>query len=269
MESKIVKKLKPSFETVVLLRSNEKPVNATQAKKDKYYCVMSMFAQAVTKGKTIVFDRETYGCPGASAGLGFGTAYDKALGGIDTFVGLFTRGLEDATDKEAYQAIADKVNPHVRKKLMEGERLFCSRERAYKWITEDVPLYDFPEKYRIIKPLKELAEGETPESVIFTVDPIGLTALMTLAGSIREGINDTVTPQSGACQMLGAYVFKEARSHDPRAVLGLIDLAARKNVRKMLPDNVLTYAVPWKLFLALEKEAVEGIFESPLWIDLQ
>ncbi len=64
MESKIVKKLKPSFETVVLLRSNDKPANATQASKDKYYCVMSLFAQAVTKGKTVVFDRETYGCPG-------------------------------------------------------------------------------------------------------------------------------------------------------------------------------------------------------------
>ncbi len=74
MESKIVKELKSSFETVVLLRSNEKPTNATQASQGKYYCVMSMFAQAVTRGKTVVFDRETYGCPGACAGLGFGTA---------------------------------------------------------------------------------------------------------------------------------------------------------------------------------------------------
>ena len=269
MESKILKKLKPSFETVVLLRSNEKPANATQAKKDKYYCVMSMFAQAVTKGKTVVFDRETYGCPGACAGLGFGTAYDKAMGGLETFSAFFAKGLEDAVDKEKYKAFADKMNPHVSRKLIKGERFHCSKEKALKWISKDLPIYDFPEKYRIIKPLKELTEKETPESVIFTVDPIQLTALMTLAGSIREGINDTVTPQGAACQMIGAYVFKEAQSHDPRAVLGMIDLAARKNVRKILPDNVLTYAVPWKLFLALEKEAVEGIFESPLWIDLQ
>ncbi len=61
MESKIVKELKPSFETVVLLRSNRKPANATQASKGKYYCVMSMFTQAVTRSKTVIFDRETYG----------------------------------------------------------------------------------------------------------------------------------------------------------------------------------------------------------------
>jgi len=268
MKSKIVENLTPSLETVVLLRTDTKPAQATQASPGRYYCVMTLFAQAVTRGKTVAFDRETYGCPGACAGLGFGTAYDKALGGYDTFSALFTRGLEDATDKEAYKAWADKVNPHVRRKLLEGERLFCSKERALTWIKKDIPLYDFPEAYRVIKPLSQLEKDETPDSVIFTVNPIQLTALMTLAGSIREGINETVTPQSGACQMLGAYVFKEAESLNPKAVLGMIDLAARGNVRKILPDDVLTYALPWELFLKLEEAAEEGIFKSPLWTDL-
>lgn len=269
MKSQIVEKLNPALKTVVLLKTDKKPAQATQASAGKYYCVMSLFAQAVTRGKTVVFDRDTYGCPGACAGLGFGTAYDKALGGLETFSSFFAKGLEDAVDKKAYTAMADKVNPHVRRKLMEGERLYCSKERALTWITQDLPVHDFPEAYRVIKPLAELTEGETPDSVIFTVNPIQLSALMTLTGSIRDGVNDTVTPQGGACQMLGAYVYKEAESDDPRAVLGMIDLAARINVRKILPDHVLTYAVPWKLFLALEKEAEEGIFKSPLWTDLQ
>lgn len=268
MKSTIVQELKPAFETVVLLRSDEKPARATQAKPDKYYCVMSMFAQAVTRKRTVVFGRDTYGCPGARAGLGFGTDYDKAMGGYETFSAFFAKGLEDATDKEAYRAFTEKMNPHVRKKLIKGERFHCSKAKALKWISKDLPIYDFPETYRVIKPLKELAAGETPESVIFTVDPIQLTALMTLAGSIREGINDTVTPQGAACRMLGAYVFREAESRDPRAVLGMLDLAARQNVRKALPDHVLTYAVPWNLFPALEKEAEEGIFKSPLWTEV-
>ncbi|WP_300668651.1 DUF169 domain-containing protein [Desulfoluna sp.] len=268
MKSLIVEKLNPALETVVLLRTDTKPAQATQASAGRYYCVMTLFAQAVTRGKTVIFDRETYGCPGACAGLGFGTAYDKALGGLETFSAFFSKGLEDAVDKEAYTAMADKVNPHVRKKLMEGERLYCSKERALTWITQDLPVYDFPEKYRVIKPLNELAEDETPESVIFTVNPIQFSALMTLAGSIRTGINETVTPQGGACQMLGAYVFNEAESTNPRAVLGMIDLAARINVRKILPDDVLTYALPWELFLKLEEAAEEGIFKSPLWTEL-
>jgi len=268
MESKIVRNLQPEFETIVLLRNDEKPEDAMQASKGKYFCVMSLITQAITKGKTVVFDRETYGCPGASAGLGFGDGYKNALGGHETFASFFAKGIEDAENKEKYKTLARKMNPHVQRKLIEGERFHCTKEKAYKWITEDLPIFDFQEKYCIIKPLKDLNKNETPQSVIFTVNPIQLTALMTLAGAIKEGINETVTPQGAACQMIGAYVFKEAMSTDPRAVLGMIDLAARQNVRKILPDNVLTYAVPWKLFLELENEAEYGIFKSPLWLDL-
>ena len=269
MESVIVNELKSEFNAVVLLKSNSKPKSAMQAKSGMYFCIMSLFAQSVTKGKTIVFDRETYGCPGACAGLGFGTAYDKAMGGYEAFSAFFSKGLEDAEDKDEYKAVAEKMPPHVKKKLIEGERFHCSKEKAYKWISQDLPLFDFTEKYRVIKPLSELQEGEIPESVIFTVNPVQLTALITLAGSIREGVNDTITPQGAACQMIGNFVFNEAESENPRAVLGLLDLAARHTVQKILPDNILTYAVPWKLFKALEEEAKVGIFKSPLWTNLQ
>lgn len=269
MDSIIVNELKPELNTLVLLKSDVKPEGATQAKNGIYFCIMSLFAQSVMKGKTIVFDRDTYGCPGACAGLGFGTAYDKALGGYETFATFFAKGLEDAMDKEEYKAFAEKMSPHVKEKMIKGERFHCSKEKAYKWVSQDLPLFNFPEKYRIMKPLSDLQEGEIPESVIFTVNPIQLTALITLAGSIREGVNDTITPQGGACQMIGNFVFNEANREKPRAVLGLLDLAARDTVKNLLPDNVLTYAVPWKLFKALEEEAKVGIFKSPLWTNLQ
>ncbi|QZY56385.1 DUF169 domain-containing protein [Crassaminicella profunda] len=268
MKSEIVKALNPEFEAVALLRSNKKPEGAMQPLPGKYVCIMSFYAQVVSKGKIAVFDRDTYGCPGARAGLGFGSAYGEEMGGFDTFAAFFSKGIEDAKDKEKYQAIADQANPHVRRKLILGERFHTSREKAYKWITKELPVYDFPEKYVILKPLKDVTEDEIPQCVIFNVNPIQLTALMSIAGSIRDGINDTLTPQGAACQMIGAYVFYEAEAEDSRAVLGMIDLAARKNVRGVLPDELLTYAVPWKLFLELEEEAKTGIFKSPLWLDL-
>jgi len=268
MNSIIVNSLKPYLETVVLVRSDEKPEGAIQAQPEKYVCIMSFYAQVAKNGKTAVFDRETYGCPGAKAGLGFGSAYGEQMGGYDTFSAFFSKGLGDAKNPEKYKAIANKTNPHVRKKLIEGERFHTSREKAYNWITKELPVYDCPEKYVILKPLKDLKEGEVPESVIFNVNPLQLTALITLAGSIREGINETITPQGAACQMIGAYVFKEAESENPRAVLGMIDLAARKTVKNILPKDLLTYAVPWNLFLKLEEEAKEGIFKSPLWLDI-
>ena len=69
--------------------------------------------------------------------------------------------------------------------------------------------------------------------------------------------------------MIGAYVFKEGRSDNPKAVLGMLDLAARKNIEKLLPNDVLTYSVPWKLFVQMEQEADDGVFESPIWKDIQ
>ena len=269
MKSKVVEKLKPKFETMALVRSNNKPANTMQAVKGRYFCIMTMFAKAVTEKRTIVFDRETYGCPGASAGLGFGSGYgNKAFGGYEVFAAFFSKGLSVADDKELYKAIVGKMPLRERRKFIEGERFHCSKEKAYKWITQELPIYDFPEKYRIVKPLSEVTEEEIPESVIFTVNPIQLTALITLVGAFTDGINETVTPQGAACQMIGAYVFKESRSDNPKAVLGMLDLAARKNIGKLLPNDVLTYSVPWKLFLQMEQEANDSVFESPIWKDI-
>ncbi len=90
MKSQVVEKLKPEFETVVLVRSNDKPDGALQAVHGKYFCIMTMFAKAVTEKRIIVFDRETYGCPGACAGLGFGSCYaNKEYGGYDFFASFF------------------------------------------------------------------------------------------------------------------------------------------------------------------------------------
>lgn len=266
MKSIIVEKLKPDFKVVVILTSNEKPENALSLIPGKYACIMPFFAQVAKNGKTAVFSRETYGCPGAKAGLGFGTAYNEALGGYETFGAFFSKGIQSAKDKENYQRICNNApNNHVKEKLEKGERFHTSYEKAYKWVSEDLPLTDFKEKYVIMKPLEELKENEIPKSVIFTVNPLQLTALITLSGSITEGINEMITPQGAACQMIGNFVFEEDKKENPRAVLGLLDLAARYTVRGIISDNYLNFSTTWNMFLDLEKEAKDGIFESPLW----
>ncbi|MCT4614087.1 MAG: DUF169 domain-containing protein [Marinifilaceae bacterium] len=265
MDSIIVKKLKPSLKTSVILKSDVKSEYDIQAQKGKYFCIMSLFAQVVKKSKTVVLDRETYGCPGACAGLGFGTAYDKALGGYETFASFFSKGIESALNKKEYEDISRKMPAGVCEKLLKGERFHSSKEKALKWIKQDIPIFNFPEKYRIIKPLEKLNEGEIPESVIFTVNALELTALMTLVGSITEGVNQTITPQGAACQMIGNFVFEQSKKENPKAVLGLIDLAARHTILNQLPNDIFTYSVSWDMFLEMENEAKVGIFESPLW----
>ena len=72
MKSITAEKLRLDHKPVAILWCNIKPGGALQIKPHGQTCIMPFFAQVATKGKTAVFDRESYGCPGARAGLGFG-----------------------------------------------------------------------------------------------------------------------------------------------------------------------------------------------------
>jgi uncharacterized protein (DUF169 family) len=105
-------KLRLDHEPVAILWSNEKPEGALQIKSQGVVCIMPLFAHVVKRGKTAVFDRESYGCPGARAGLGF-----------DFMAAFFVKGAESSKDPEAYCARLQRIPERVRAKFVRGERL--------------------------------------------------------------------------------------------------------------------------------------------------
>ncbi|KQC05020.1 MAG: hypothetical protein APR53_08555 [Methanoculleus sp. SDB] len=54
---------------------------------------------------------------------------------------------------------------------------------------------------------------------------------------------------AAACHSIGICAYREAASDDPRGVIGMTDISARLNVRSMLGSDLLTFAVPWTVFL--------------------
>ena len=120
----------------------------------------------------------------------------------------------------------------------------------------------------IFTPFDKVKENEQPVVVVFAVDPLQLTGLITLVGAVREGIDPVLVPPMAACQQIGAYVYDEAKKEHPRAVLGYTDLSARESVGKTIPENMFTFAVPFSLFEEMEDEAKEGVFDGPIWKDL-
>ena len=58
--------------------------------------------------------------------------------------------------------------------------------------------------------------------------------------------------------------MRQKKEH-PQAVLGYTDLAERETVGKALPGNIFTFAVPYSLFKEMEEEAVDGVFDGPIW----
>ena len=273
MKSIIGQKLNGEFQPIALLRSNEKPNNALEIEAGmKGYCMMGNFARVVAEGKTALFSKNTCGCTGAEVALGFGNAYLTAMpGGADTYAAFFSKGMEDIADKEKYLKLAERMDDHSREKFIKGERLHASKEKALRWITELLPIYDYPEKYAILKPISELKASEVPQSVIFTVKPIELSMLIILAGTTSYESDEIIAPShASGCQTFANYVFAQDEEENPHAVLGLLDLASREPTLKWIPEEYLTYSIPWKMYQKMEEAAAgDGIFNSPIWERLQ
>ncbi|MFA6225966.1 MAG: DUF169 domain-containing protein [Methanoregula sp.] len=267
MKSITAEKLRLDYEPVAVLWSNTKPEGALQIKPHGQTCIMPFFAQVATKGKTAVFDRESYGCPGARAGLGFGNGYYDAFGGagVEFMASFFAKGQESSKHPEAYCAIVHHIPERERAKFLLGERLHKNTEKAKRFMIADLPITDIAEKYVIFTPLSTVKPGECPVVVVFVADPLQITGLVTLVGAIREGTDPVRVPPMAACQQIGAFVYDEAKKEHPRAVLGYTDLAARANVGKILPANIFTFAVPFSLFEEMEAEAKDGVFDGPIW----
>jgi hypothetical protein len=105
--------------------------------------------------------------------------------------------------------------------------------------------------------------------VVFTVDADQLSALVILANYARKGMENVSIPWAAGCQTIGIIPWHEAKSDNPRAVVGLTDISARKNVRKLLGPQYLTFAMPWKMFLEMEDQVEGSFLQRPTWLSLE
>lgn len=261
MESNISNELGLRFPPIVLLKSDEKPTDARGPKPGKGGCVMSFVALTIAKRVTTCFGRENITCGGISSGFGWGSGL-PTQDAIDFQATFLSHGIDSAPDKEVYQKKLDNM-PRVSEMFREGERIFCDFETARENI-ENRPIYDEGE-YVIFKGIENLEDGEIPKSVIFTLNPLELTILIQLNTSFRTKDAYLLTPQASSCQSIGCFVFKEDESDDPKPVLGPIDLAGRAKTRHFIPDDYLTLAMPWKLYLKLDEISKNSVIQTHLW----
>jgi hypothetical protein len=74
MKNVTAEKFRLDHKPMKILWSNTKPEGALQIKTKGLSFIMQFFAQVAIKGKNAVFDRESWGCPGAFAGLALAMA---------------------------------------------------------------------------------------------------------------------------------------------------------------------------------------------------
>jgi uncharacterized protein (DUF169 family) len=254
MDSKIAGAINLKYSPVAILFSDEKPAGAMQFKSGRWGCVISMLL-AAAKGRTAVFDRDTYGCIGGGAGLGFGNTYTRFPGGIEYFL---STGNQAFCESQAGQNVVRNIPA-----LIHGERYKKTPQHAKSFV-DNLPYYDVPTEYVVFKPLEKVTAEDRPEVVVFLANPDQISALVVLANYARHE-NSVIVPWGAGCHSIGIIPLNEGRSDKPRGVIGLTDISARKYVDK----DILSFSVPYKMFIEMEENVDESFLASSEWLKIK
>jgi uncharacterized protein (DUF169 family) len=235
MPAQLLAALAIQHRPLAILLTDTRPEGASQFHEGKWGCVAAMLL-ASTQGKTIVFDRQTYGCPGGGTGLGFGEAYR----GFPLDCLLSTGGTARGAGGRSHE-------------FGEGERFFATPLTVRRWM-DQLPIQDVPTQYIVVKPLDEVLEHEEPALVYFLVNCDQLSALVFLANYRRGDLEPVTAPWGAACQSI-LFALAEMERERPRGIIGFFDISQRHRVDR----DVLSFTVPWTLFQEMEGN-VEGSF---------
>jgi uncharacterized protein (DUF169 family) len=255
MQSKIYNATGMKYPPVAILWSDNKPEKAVQFAPGRWGCVTFLLASAA-KGKVAVADRNTFGCIGGGVGLGFGNQYVHFPGGIAEYI---STGNAEFCRSEFGKKMLDQM-PEIE----EGERYVKNPEIAQEFI-DNLPMINIPAEYVILKPLEMVTPEETPQVIVFVVHPDQLAALVVLANYARSGAINVVAPFGAGCHQIGIIPIHEGKFEHPQAIIGLTDISARKYIMKMLDHNVLSFSVPYKLFMEMEGHVEGSFLERKSW----
>ncbi len=268
MESIINRTIDFKHEPVAVLLADQKPENARQFKPGKWGCVMFMLA-AAAKGETAVFDRSTFGCQGGGTGLGFGNQYKNFPGGQDGFSYFLSIGNSCwETGRQMADTVKQFLRPEAFDHFMHGERYKKSPERVNDFVA-GLPITDIDYEYVVFKPLKDVQpEKESPAIIIFLGDMDRISALTILANYHRRTSDNVIFPYCAGCMSIVLYPLNEAKAQTPKAVLGLNDISARVYLKRLLKDDVMSFAVPWQLYEEMESNVDGSFLERGTWKEL-
>jgi uncharacterized protein (DUF169 family) len=247
MKSALADALGVKIPPIAIILTDERPPEGTQFKPGRMGCVAAMLLTA-TKGRTVFFDRQTFGCPGGGAGLGFGDCYSGMGFPIERL--LSTGGTAQLPNGQSYD-------------MHEGERFHRAPEVTRRWLAE-FPFRDIRTAYVVSKPLAETTDGEPVALVHWHVNPDQLAALVTLAGFERGTVETATAPWGAACQSI-AYAYAEAERAAPRGVIGFFDISRRHQVDR----EILTFTAPYALHREMEAAVPDSFLSTEAWLKLR
>lgn len=267
MHSTIATAIGLTFEPVALIWADEKPPQAMEFTPGKWGCVLFLLA-AAAKGKTAAAGRDSFGCFGGGVGLGFGNQYVHFPGGEECFCRFLSCGNAGSEPGDAIgRGMAASGAAALAEDFLLGERYLKTPELVRQFIAQ-LPIIDIPTRYVVIKPLRAVTAEDDVQSITFFVNPDQLAALVVLANHGSAHNQNVIIPFVAGCQSIGICTFAEARRDEPRAVVGLVDLSARKNLRRQLGRDVLSFSVAPAMFRRMEADVPGSFLERATWKSL-
>jgi uncharacterized protein (DUF169 family) len=218
---------------LVMFYSDGEPRIGIRPKEKGHACMMGLLNRARHNGETVYFDENHFGCEGGAYYLGFRPMPRPK---IEYFLSCGIPG------------------------EMEGERYIKTPEIAREYFASTKPR-KAPKRYCLFKPFDKLSLGEEPEVIIFYASPDILSGLVVLTNYAAERPDAVYIPFSSGCGSILTHPLKEGGKENPRAILGMFDVSARPFVE---PD-ILTLAMPTKLFLALLANQDESFLITKSW----
>jgi uncharacterized protein (DUF169 family) len=267
MESKIAAAIHLELEPVALVWADEKPEGAMEFAPGKWGCVLFLLAAAAA-GKTAVASRRTFGCFGGGVGLGFGAQHENFPGGEECFCRFLSSGNAGI---EPGQSIGQRMAASgavMAEDFLWGERYLKNPEVVKQFIAS-LPIVDIPAQYVVMKPLREVdLSRDDVRSITFLVNPDQLSALVILANYEGGQEENVIIPFAAGCQSIGICTFRENQRDRPRAVVGMVDLSARKNLRRQLGKDVMSLSVTAGRFQRMEGNVAGSFLERETWKSL-
>lgn len=264
MDSRIASVLKLKYKPVALIWADEKPKKAIEFSPGKWSCVMFSFA-AAARGREAVFARDTYGCWGGGVGLGFGNRYVDFPGGEECFHYFLSSGNKNSKQGKV---VAEHLNgpgmAEFKDDFLEGERYLKDPQTVEAFI-RNLPIIDIPARYVVFKPLENVNKKDSIQTITFLADPDQLSALVVLANFSRSTYDSVTIPFAAGCQAIGILPYAESGKESPRAVVGMTDVSARKNVRKFLDSNLMSFSMPLNLYNEMESSVEHSFLFRNTW----
>jgi uncharacterized protein (DUF169 family) len=247
MQSQLADALGLKHPPIAILLTDTRPEGAIQFKPGRMGCVAAMLLTAAG-GRPVFFDRQTFGCPGGGAGLGFGDCYAQMGFPIERL--LSTGGVAELGSGRSLD-------------MGKGERFHRSPEVTRRWLSA-FPFRQIPTAYVVAQRLADTSPDEPVALVHWYVNPDQLAALATLAGFERGTVETAIAPWGAACQSI-AYAYAEAERSRPRGVIGLFDISKRHQVEREL----LSFTAPYALHREMEAAVADSFLGTEVWQKLR